>query len=267
MKKYIDLGLAIQNSESSFLKRLPKFIVRLLEKIIYQEEMNRILNKYEDSYGIDFLEKIIKELDIKIDVQGLENLPEDGKCFFAANHPFGFVDGLVLTHIVGTKYGRLKAIGNNSFLIAPQLAPIIAAVNVFGKNSKEYLLALEELFESDSPITHFPAGVVSRIINGKIQDKAWQKSFIKQSVRFNRPIVPFHFLGRNSYLFYTIYLIRTTLKINLNIELMLLPYEIFNKKGKTIKVRIGKPILPNSFDSTKTSSEWANYVRQVVYDL
>ncbi|MBP8781902.1 MAG: hypothetical protein KBH03_04580 [Paludibacteraceae bacterium] len=128
-------------------------------------------------------------------------------------------------------------------------------------------MELENLFESDSPITHFPAGVVSRIRNGKIEDKDWQKSFIKQSVKYNRPIVPFHFTGRNSYLFYIIYLIRSFLGIKLNIELMLLPYEIFNKKGKTIHVKIGKPIMPETFDNSKTSAEWAQYVKQQVYSL
>ena len=267
MVKYIDLDVAIQNSNSAFLKKMPKWVISLLKKIIHQDEMNRILNKYEDCYGVDFLPKIIEELQLTVQIEGEENLPADGRCFFAANHPFGFVDGLILTNTVGKKYGKLKAIGNDSFLLAPHLKPIIAAVNVFGSNPKAYLLELENLFESDSPITHFPAGVVSRIRNGKIEDKDWQKSFIKQSVKYNRPIVPFHFTGRNSYLFYIIYLIRSFLGINLNIELMLLPYEIFNKKGKTIHVKIGKPIMPETFDNSKTSAEWAQYVKQQVYSL
>lgn len=265
--KYIDLDLSIQKCNSALLKKLPRWMVSILKKIVKQDEINRVLNKFEDSEGIEFLSKLLEELGVKIEIEGAENLPEDGRCFFAANHPYGFLDGLILTHTVGTKYGKLKAIGNDSFLLAPHLKPIIAAVNVFGSNSKEYLMALEELFASDYPITHFPAGVVSRIRNGKVADKDWQKSFIKQSIKFDRPIVPFHFLGRNSYLFYFIYLFRTAFGIKQNIELMLLPSEIFNKKNTTIRVRIGKPILPATFDKSKTMVQWAQYVRQQVYSL
>lgn len=48
MVKYIDLDVAIQNSNSAFLKKMPKWVISLLKKIIHQDEMNRILNKYED---------------------------------------------------------------------------------------------------------------------------------------------------------------------------------------------------------------------------
>jgi len=60
---------------------------------------------------------------------------ENGKCFFVANHPFGILDGLILTYTVSQKYGTLKAIANDSFAFVPQLRPFVAAVNVFGKSS------------------------------------------------------------------------------------------------------------------------------------
>ena len=265
--KYVDLDKEIKNSNSTILKILPSFFVNWMKLIIKQEEINRILTKYEGYQGVDFLPKIIEELNLKVQIEGLENLPENGKCFFVANHPFGFVDGLILTHTVGTKYGTLKAIGNEFFTLAPHLRPIIAAVNVFGTNPKDYLVELENVFESDSPITHFPAGSVSRVRKGKIRDKDWHKSFIKQASKYQRDIVPFHFIGRNSMLFYSIYMVRTLLRINVNIEFMLLPYEIFHKKNKTVQVRIGKPISYNTFDDSRPHKEWAQYVKEQVYLL
>ena len=52
-----------------------------------------------------------------------------------------------------------------------------------------------------------------------------------------------------------------------NIELMLLPHEIFLKKGKTIKVTIGKPISWETFDKSKSAYEWAQEVRAITYNL
>ena len=204
---------------------------------------------------------------MKIEIEGQENLPDSGKCFFVANHPFGLLDGLILTSIVGEKYGNLKAIGNEVFMFVPNLKPMIADVKVFGKNTRKNIVELEKVYASDVPITHFPYGLVSRIHNCKIQDKSWNKSFITKAISNQRDIVPICFCGRNSSLFYTIYLIRNTFKIKTNLELMLLPRELFRKRDETIKVKIAKPIPFQELNKTLSHWEWAQKVRSIVYDI
>ncbi|HSA03980.1 MAG TPA: 1-acyl-sn-glycerol-3-phosphate acyltransferase [Tenuifilaceae bacterium] len=265
--KYINVEKTIKESNSKLLNKLPGFIVKLIVKIIKQKEINRFLNKHSDSIGRDFLIKIIEEYNIKIEVEGKENFPENGKCIFVANHPFGLIDGLVLTHIVSGKYGSIKAIANDAFMLIPQLHPFIAAVNVFEGSSKEYLKALDETYYTEVPITHFPAGEVSRLYSGKVQDTKWQKSFITKSIASNRDIVPIYFYGRNSNLFYTIFLLRRLLGININLELILLPREFFKKRNKTIKVKIGEPIPYQTFDKSLTHWDWAQNVRKRLYSL
>lgn len=266
-KKYIDIAKIIGESDAGVLNKLPKFIINLIARIIRQNEMNRILTKYEDYTGIDFLPKMIEEFNLKLEIEGKENLPENGKCFFASNHPYGILDGLILTLTVSEKYGDLKAIGNDAFMFLPQLRPLIATVNVFGRSSKEYVKALEETYHSEIPITHFPAGEVSRRYKGKVQDAEWQKSFITKSISCKRDIVPFYFDGKNSRLFYTIFILRQILGIKMNIELLLLPREMFKKRNKTIKLIIGKPISYSMFDKSLSHNEWAQKVRSLVYDL
>jgi hypothetical protein len=265
--KYIDVASVIRDGDSEKLKRLPVFIIRWIERIIMQERMNQILTKYADYECLQFLPRIIEEFNLTIEVDGKENLPESGRCFFLSNHPFGIIDGLVLTKIVGDKYHELKSIGNEVFLFVPHLRPLIAAVNVFGRNSKEYVNSLENLYNSDVPITHFPAGEVSRFYNGRIQDCRWQKSFITKSVSYKRNIVPFYIYGRNSRFFYSVSFLRRVLGIKSNIELILLPREMFRKENKTIKVKIGKPISHQEFDRTLSPWVWADKVRGYVYNL
>jgi putative hemolysin len=264
---YIDLARIIAESNSTFLKKLPSFVVTLLTKIVKQKELNHVLTKYADYSGVDFLPKMLQELNLKLEIEGLENLPESGRCFFAANHPFGIVDGLVLTHTVSQKYGSLKAIGNEAFMFIPHLRPIIAAVNVFGRSPKEYLQALDDTFNSEIPITHFPAGLISRRIDGKIQDPEWQKSFITKSISSKRDIVPFYFHGRNSILFYAIDIVRQWFGIRIKIELILLSREMFRKRNHTIRVRIGKPIPYQTFDDKHNHRDWTKKVREHVYSL
>lgn len=263
----IDIKKQIKESNSRLLNKMPDFGIRLLAKMAYQDELNRLLTKYEDKIGIEFLPAILHEMNIKMDVTGLENLPENGKCFFVANHPFGIVDGLVLTSIVSNKYGDFKAIGNEVFMMIPQLRPLIAAVNVFGTNRRDYLVELDKVFKSDIPITHFPAGLVSRLHNFKVRDSLWQKSFITKTIECKRDIVPLYFYGRNSILFYSVYLIRKTLGIKATLELALLPHEFFNKRNRTIKVRIGKPITHVELEKNHNHLDAAQWVKSMVYGM
>ena len=263
--KYIDVEKKIMESDSKLLKSFPKFFINFLSCLVQENEMNRIMNKYADTSEVTFLEKVIEEFQLDLQIEGLENLPENGKCFFVGNHPFGVIDGLILTHTVCKKYGTLKAIGNDAFTFIPQLKPLIAAVNVYDRTSKDYIMELQKIYESDIPMTHFPAGEVSRLYHWKIQDTHWQKSFIGKAVSCQRDIVPFHFYGRNSIQFYTIFVIRTLFGIKLNLELSLLTREMFSKGGKTIKVKIGKPIPYQTFDKSNNHNIWAQKVRDIVY--
>ncbi len=88
-KKYIDVAKSIKESNSKLLKKLPYFVVRLISKIVKEKEINEVLNKYSDDIGGDFLKSILKEFNITLEIEGLENLPNNEKCFFASNHPFG----------------------------------------------------------------------------------------------------------------------------------------------------------------------------------
>ncbi|MBN2681048.1 MAG: glycerol acyltransferase [Bacteroidales bacterium] len=246
---------------------MPGFIIHILAVIIKQKQLNYLISKFHDTPGKDFSGKVLEELNIKANYIGLENLPDNPKCFFVANHPFGVADGLIFLNTIAVKYNTLKAIGNEAFMFVPQIKTIIAAVNVFGKNSKDYIMELEKVYNSNEPIVHFPAGLVSRIIDGKIQDSEWQKSFVTKAIKCERDVVPIYFHGKNSNTFYSIFRIRKFLGIKTVLELMLLPSELFKKKNKTITVVIGKPISYKKFDNSRTHSDWASWVKSELYYL
>ncbi|MCK5339125.1 MAG: 1-acyl-sn-glycerol-3-phosphate acyltransferase [Bacteroidales bacterium] len=264
--KNINIAHIISNSDSKFLKSLPGFAIRIIAKIIKQTEINQLMDTYSEYEGVDLLPKLIEEFNIKIEIEGKENLSDNGRCVFVANHPFGLLDGLILTYIVGEKYGNLKAIGNEAFMFIPNLRPIIADVSVFAKNSRKHIIELEEVYNSDVPITHFPFGLVSRVYKFKIQDKHWNKSFVKKAISNQRDVVPIRFYGRNSTLFYAIYIFRQIFRIKTNLELILLPRELFRKKGKTVRVKIAKPIHYQEFNNSLSHWEWAQKVRSSVYN-
>jgi len=263
--KHINIQEYIKSSDSKMLKRIPGFAVKIIERIVRQDEINRLINDYSEYQGSEFLGKVLDDQNIKIDFFGLENLPESGKCFFVANHPFGLLDAVILNFYIGKHYGEIKSIGNEVFNFIPNLRALIVSVNVFGKNSRDAIIELRKMYDSDLPITHFPYGFVSRIHKNKIQDKVWKKSFIKKAITTKRNIVPIRFYGRNSNLFYGIYLFRKIFGIKANLELMFLPRELFRKSGTTIKVKIFPVVNFQDLDRSKSHDEWAEQIRASIY--
>ena len=73
--------------------RVPGFLVRYLEKIVHQDELNQFLNEHGDVYGIDFVKESMRFLGVTIHSEGLDEIP-DGRYTFAGTHPLGGIDGL-----------------------------------------------------------------------------------------------------------------------------------------------------------------------------
>ena len=126
---------------------------------------------------------------------------------------------------------------------------------------------VEAGFHSDSHIIMFPAGICSRRQKGVIKDLPWKKTFVTKSVETHRDVVPVHFDGRNSNFFYNLANACKFLGIKFNIAMLYLADEMFKNRHKTFKVTIGKPIPWQTFDKSRSSVEWADYVRELVYKL
>ena len=110
---------------------------------------------------------------------------------------------------------------------------------------------VEAGFKSDNHLIMFPAGLCSRRQNGVIKDLEWKKSFIVESVKSQRDVVPIHFEGRNSNFFYNLANISKMLGIKFNIAMVYLADEMFKNRHKTFTITIGKPISWQTFDKSK----------------
>jgi putative hemolysin len=125
---------------------------------------------------------------------------------------------------------------------------------------------LNDILLSDDQIITFPAGLCSRKNKNEICDLEWRKMFIVKAKEYMRNVVPVHFEGKNSNLFYNLANIRKSLGIKFNLEMLLLPRELFKAKGSTFTICFGKPIPWQTFDSSKSPQQWADWVKQMVYN-
>lgn len=270
-ERTIDLDKIIHEKMGAKAKYLPAIAVRWLKHIIHQDEVNRFLWESRDKKGTEWLEECTRYLDMTLEIEGLENLPDknDGRLYtFVSNHPLGGVDGVALGAIIGRHYdGRFRYLVNDLLMNLPGLAPLCIPINKTGKQSRSFPEMVEAGFSGDNHILMFPAGICSRKIDGQIHDLPWKKTFITKSVETHRDIVPIHFGGRNSDFFYGLANICKALNIKFNIAMLFLVDEMYKNVHKKFRVAIGKPIPWQTFDKSKTAMEWAKYVQDEVYKL
>lgn len=264
----IDIDKIIKEKAGKKASRVPRFVVSYLKRIVHQDELNGFLRENSDKVGVPFLEACMNFLDAKLEVEGIENLPEDGLCTFVSNHPLGGQDGVSLGYLLGKHYdGKVKYLVNDLLMNLHGLAPLCIPINKTGSQSRDFPRMVEEGFRSDSHIIMFPAGLCSRRQHGVIQDLAWKKTFISKSVETHRNVVPIHFEGRNSDFFYNLANLCKTLGLRFNVAMLYLADEMLKNRHKTFRVTIGKPIPWQTFDRSRSAAEWAAYVRDIVYKL
>ena len=83
----IDIEKILKGKLGAKYKYVPGFLVSYLKRIVHQDELNVFLRESKDKVGVEFLEACMEFLDCKVEVHGMENLPEGGKCTFVCNHP------------------------------------------------------------------------------------------------------------------------------------------------------------------------------------
>ena len=267
----IDIDEILRSKAGPKAKRIPRFIVAWLKRRLHQDQVNDFLRIIGDKEGVPWLKGCLDFLDTKLEINGLENLPSDadGRRFtFVSNHPLGGQDGVALGYVLGTHYdGRIKYLVNDLLMFLPGLAPLCIPINKTGKQSRQFPAMVEAGFSGDDHILMFPAGLCSRRRHGVIRDLPWNKTFITKSVQHQRDVVPIYFSGRNSNKFYTIANLCKMLGLKFNLAMLYLVDELFKNQHKTFEVHIGRPIPWQTFDRSRTATQWAAYVQDIVYQL
>src|SRR5690554_5785628 len=265
----IDLDKVLRGKAPKHYRKIPRFLINYLKRIVHQEDINGILERNSGLEGVPFMHALVeKEFRLTLKLKGEENIPSEGRFVFASNHPLGGLDGICLSSVVGDKFnGKIKYLVNDILYYIEPLKPIFVPINKYGAQAKTSAKAINEAYASDNQIITFPAGLCSRKQNGKIADLEWMKNFIIKAVEFQRDVIPVHFEGRNSNFFYNLANLRKALGIKFNAELIYLPGEMFKNKDETFTIAFGKPIPWQTFDKTKTPAEWAQFVKEKVYSL
>ena len=236
---------------------------------------NRVQNKYRDSFGPEFSAHILEEAGVTWELpEGqLDYIPAEGGFITVSNHSYGSVDGLLLSHLVGSRRPDYKILTTFLLSLIPSLRDSFMAVDNFSSGGARSIQGIRQALNhlaADSPLGLFPAGEVAtwqkkgeRTAIGKgriVEDKPWAENIIKLIRKSGMPVVPIYFHGGNSRLFHLLGCIHPRLRT------VRLVHELFNKKGTCVKVRIGRPILPSETEGLNLDA-YGKFLRSRVYAL
>lgn len=263
--KIIDVEELVGEKKPGLLKY--GFLIRYLKRILHEKDVNEFVSTHQNDTPIEFCLAVMDKFNIQVDCEGLENIPKDGGAIVAMNHPWGGMDAMALVTVIHERRPDVKFIVNDLLMHLESLQPIFVGVNKLGKNAAESLKEVDKTFAGDELLCLFPAGLVSRKIKGKIVDLEWKTTFVSRAVKYQKPIIPTHINGKLSNFFYRLYSLRKALGIKANIEMLYLVNELYKQHNKKIKIKFGKPILANELDHSKNKKEWAQHIKDKVYQL
>ena len=154
--------------------------------------------------------------------------------------------------------GRIETLGENFICVIPVGAERTAPTKESIQGIKDAVAHVR----AGHPLGIFPSGAVSDLSlkDRCIRDREWQEPVIRLIRKLGVPVVPVHFLDRNSDLYYSLGL------IDWKVRLLRLPAEVFNERGKRTRIAIGPVITPEEQAGYTDINLFREYLRNKVYN-
>ena len=228
---------------------LSKTIYTLLKKYLRFDETVFVGDHIQSMTGEEAFNWLGSEYTSNASVEGLENIPKDGKFLIVSNHPMGAADAIALYHQIYPVRNDLFFFANELFVYLLGAFHELLAPVVWNKEkeihsaTKATLERLHTFFNDERPGIIFPSGRLSKLTLFGLWDREWEKTPIVLAKKNNFPLIPVHVEGKNSWFFYfasyTNKQLRDVSQLN----------ELFNKRDKHISIKIGKPVKVSELSS------------------
>jgi len=243
---------------------------KFLMSILRIRKVNKIYSKIHDLPIDEFLEELVElfRINYEISQEDLDKIPNDGAFITVSNHPYGGLDGVLLLKIILERRPDFKVMANFLLQNIKAMENYFLPVNPFEnlkdvKSSFKGIKSALSHLQEGRPLGIFPAGEVSTYNSSSsiITDRQWQNSALNLIRKAKVPVIPVYFQGTNSRLFHVLGMIHPMLRT------AKLPSELFNKKRKVIKIKIGNPITIKEQEGIGDISRYGRYLRAKTYSL
>ncbi len=234
--------------------RRQRAVIKAIESISGHARLHRLYNQYcsereAPEYSHEtFFDSALRLLNVNVryDRAMLKSVPRDKPVLFIANHPFGVIDGIILTWLALKARPDVKVVTINALNRAPEVRPYCLPVDFSGTPEGNAITiatrrAATAALANNGSIAIFPAGGVATAqppFLSPARDLPWI-GFTARLVSIpDTWVVPIHFSGQNSLLFHMASRMGQTMRASM------FCHETVRKIGKRIDVTIGAPIAP-----------------------
>jgi putative hemolysin len=216
------------------------------------------------------LENLLAEMRVglRVDPSDQARIPATGPVVVVANHPYGMLDGAILTVLLTRIRPDAKVLTN--FLLAdiPELAQHCIFVDPFHRDQsvESNRRAMRQAFawlQQGGMLAMFPAGEVShwQMPAAEIADPEWNAAAVSLMRHSGASALPVYFCGHNSVGFHLLSMVHPKLRGAFRMQ------EFWEHEGKTVEVRVGSAIDRDAITGLADDRRATEYLRWRTYLL
>lgn len=264
MNQYKPKDILIANPKLNFPGG--EHFARFLMLLLRFDKLNRVFNKIGDKKGSAFADELLRILTIHYTYDNesfTKRIPKSGACILIANQPFGGLESVLLIKILSEVRSDIKIVATSLLQKIEPIGDYFLDGNPFPRKStfQGQEKAAEHL-SNGGILCLFPAGEVSHLDNARVlSDRQWKIPALKFIKQQKVPVLPVHFQGNNSKLFYLLEMVHSSL------GQLKLPTEILYQKKKPVKIRIGHPITVDEQEKFQDIYQYGRFLRARTYCL
>jgi len=216
------------------------------------------------------LQSLLSEMriDLRVDATDQARIPSTGPVVVVANHPYGVLDGALLTVLLTRVRPDVKILTNLMLSDVPELRHHCIFVDPFQtdrsvhSNRKALRESLAWL-QQGGMLAIFPAGEVSQwqMPAGQVADPEWNDTAVRLIRKTGATTLPVYFCGHNGVGFQLLGMIHPKLRTAFLLQ------EFLNQEGKTVEVRVGSPVPADAIEAVADDREAMEYLRWRTYLL
>lgn len=216
------------------------------------------------------LEALLAEMrvELQLDAADQARIPTTGPVVVLSNHPYGVLDGAILTVLLTRVRPDVKVLTNFLLADVPELQRHCIFVDPFhtGRSIQSNRKALREALthlQHGGMLAIFPAGEVShwQMASAQISDPEWNDTAVRLIRRTGASALPIYFCGRNSVGFQILGMVHPRLRTAFLLQ------EFLQKQGKDIEVRVGSVLAATVIEDIPDDREAIDYLRWRCYLL
>jgi putative hemolysin len=216
------------------------------------------------------LESLLEEMRIefRVDAGDQARIPASGPVVVVANHPYGMLDGAILTILLTRVRPDVKVLTNLLLSDVPELAQHCIFVDSFQTDrsigaNRRALAQSQRWLQNGGMLAIFPAGEVShwQMPAAQIADPEWNAIAVRLVRHSGASALPVYFCGHNSMGFQLLSMVNPKLRGAFLLQ------EFLQQEGKTVEVRVGSAIENDAIAKFADDRKATEYLRWRTYLL